>query len=347
MEKQTKQVAFSLGFLASVALEARKSESPQRQQWLGIFEPLAKSLISAMSIPAMISLKTPDSVTKIPQDPGTSSAPAQYHALAGILSEFLSKFYEDLFALETATSLTLDLTAKIAAEAHLIKPEQFPHIWIPLLRELIPVLDRYSIPLTTPQYQHLYTTLLTAYLEKCVGKQPTKPTSLRRPTVSCTCTDCAQLNVFLADPNQRTFRIAVNKKRREHLQSNLGYGYGKIDCTHATERVGSPQTLVVTKTTQAADLARQQWRARKSQAEKVLGAFPRGKLKVLLAGEYERIVRMDGIGEARWVARSRELAGAVNGGQVSGDGLLALRVSAGVKRKAEEPLEVIDLTGED
>lgn len=346
MEKQTEQVAFSLAFLSSIAHEARKSESepPQRHQWLGIYEPLAKALISAMSIPAITSLRTPDSVTRVSQNPGTSSAPAQYHALSGILGDCLSMFYQDLFALETANSLSQDLTAKIAAAAHLIKPEQFPHIWIPLLQQLIPILDKNSIPLSTPEYQHLYTTLLTAYLEKCVGKQPAKPTSLRRPTVSCSCADCARLNIFLADPNQRTFRIAVNKQRRGHLHSNLEHG--RIDCTHVTERVGSPQTLVVTKTTKTADLARRQWAARRTGAEKVLVAFPRGKLRVLLGAEYDRIVKMDGIGEVGWGAPARGVVGAVNGG-LSSDGLLPSRARAGVKRKAEEPLEVIDLTGED
>lgn len=60
------------------------------------------------------------------------------------------------------------------------------------------------------------------------------------------CEDCQELQRFLRDPEARVHRFRVRKDRRQHLHRQID-AHG-CDMTHVTERKGSPQTLVCTKT---------------------------------------------------------------------------------------------------
>jgi 2OG-Fe(II) oxygenase superfamily len=64
--------------------------------------------------------------------------------------------------------------------------------------------------------------------------------------LDCRCADCRQLQSFAEEPAQRVYRFRVRKDRRQHLHQTIE-SY-QMDMTHQTERKGSPQTLVCTKT---------------------------------------------------------------------------------------------------
>lgn len=58
--------------------------------------------------------------------------------------------------------------------------------------------------------------------------------------------DGKELEAFARDPNARVHRFKVRKDRRQHLHRLIEHH--NLDMTHVTERQGSPQTLVCTKT---------------------------------------------------------------------------------------------------
>ena len=94
-----------------------------------------------------------------------------------------------------------------------------------------------------------------AELENRVAAAPQKPLDYRRAAdLSCTCKDCQALAEFLADPEKPQARFPMGKGRRQHLHGVIGSH--DCDCTHVTERRGSPQTLVCTKTTASYEAAR-------------------------------------------------------------------------------------------
>ena len=68
----------------------------------------------------------------------------------------------------------------------------------------------------------------------------------READLGCKCADCRALAAFLHDPSARVGRFPLRKERRQHLHQIIDGR--KCDCTHDTERKGSPQTLVCTKT---------------------------------------------------------------------------------------------------
>ena len=65
----------------------------------------------------------------------------------------------------------------------------------------------------------------------------------------CQCEDCKELVVFAGDPASQTHRFSVRQSRRALLE-NVLKSEG-LDMSHFTERKGSPQTLICTKTRQS------------------------------------------------------------------------------------------------
>ena len=87
-----------------------------------------------------------------------------------------------------------------------------------------------------------------------VEHEPVRPTDYRRPSkLSCNCGDCRELSAFLDNPKEAVHRFRVRKDRRQHLHQIIERHH--CDLTHVTERRGSPQTLVCTKTTASYETA--------------------------------------------------------------------------------------------
>jgi len=68
----------------------------------------------------------------------------------------------------------------------------------------------------------------------------------REAKLDCGCEDCKALAKFLRDPAAKVGRFSIRQDRRQHLHRQIDHN--RCDCTHVTERKGSPQTLVCTKT---------------------------------------------------------------------------------------------------
>lgn len=76
---------------------------------------------------------------------------------------------------------------------------------------------------------------------------PAPPADWRqRVKLGCACEDCRELQAFALDPEAQVHRFRVRMDRRRHLHEQI-QRHG-LDMTHETERRGSPQTLVCTKT---------------------------------------------------------------------------------------------------
>jgi len=76
---------------------------------------------------------------------------------------------------------------------------------------------------------------------------PAAPTDWAQPVqFNCACALCKELRQFAADPKEQVHRFRVRQESRSHLQSIIQMN--GLDMKHETERIGSPQTLVCTKT---------------------------------------------------------------------------------------------------
>lgn len=96
-------------------------------------------------------------------------------------------------------------------------------------------------------------------LEALTAAEPVAPADFRRDAaVRCDCADCKELKAFLKDPAERVHRFRMRQDRREHLEQQIERHGCDADCT--TDRTGSPQTLVCTKTTASFDARLKKYR---------------------------------------------------------------------------------------
>lgn len=116
-------------------------------------------------------------------------------------------------------------------------------------------LERQLAKLATPSAAiSKWVSLCRIALGSRVAAPPRKPLDFRRGAdLSCKCRDCQALAEFLADPEKPQARFPMAKTRRQHLHGVIDSH--RCDCTHITERRGSPQTLVCTKTTASYEAA--------------------------------------------------------------------------------------------
>lgn len=133
-----------------------------------------------------------------------------------------------------------------AAEKIASRPEIFSPVTI-----VVPAIERLCVgrrqmtAAVDSSVRHLWTSAAEFLLLR--SEVPPLPPADWRLNVklSCSCTDCRELQAFAHDPAERVHRFRVKKERRRHLHSMIDRH--RLDMTHVTERVGSPQTLVCTK----------------------------------------------------------------------------------------------------
>jgi len=77
--------------------------------------------------------------------------------------------------------------------------------------------------------------------------EPTEPTDLSRPApIVCRCNECNLVNEFLRNPTQNEHRVRAVEYTRSHVGERIRQF--QCDLAGATEKKGSPYTLVLTKT---------------------------------------------------------------------------------------------------
>ena len=83
-------------------------------------------------------------------------------------------------------------------------------------------------------------------LEALTTAAPQEPTDWRRPAaIACKCADCAELKQFLNDAKEQVHRFRAREDRRRHLEDIIHQH--QCDLSTATDRRGSPHTLICTK----------------------------------------------------------------------------------------------------
>jgi hypothetical protein len=75
--------------------------------------------------------------------------------------------------------------------------------------------------------------------------------------IRCYCADCRELQQFVSNPQEQVHRFRLGKERRQHLHQQITAA--GCDMTHVTERIGSPQTLVCTKTRSSYERAKSEF----------------------------------------------------------------------------------------
>lgn len=218
-----------------------KDKNPQR---LRLCSDLARQLVSAIE----------DWEPKAPK--------RDWQARIVNLRELLALLMQALLTLEEP-DLLVRLIAYILARPKAFDPTT---VQVPALLALKPWLKRAVKHPTRALHRWLDT--LVKELRSRKANPPEKPRDWRRASdTGCKCGDCKDLSRFLKDPKAATLRLPLAKDRRRHLHTVIA-GM-KLDTTHATERRGSPYTLVCKKTRASYERALEAYRTDLDQLSKM------------------------------------------------------------------------------
>ena len=103
---------------------------------------------------------------------------------------------------------------------------------------------------------------------------PESPKDWRQEVkLGCRCEDCRALEAFARDTAAQVGRFRLRQDRRQHLQDISARH--DLDMTHVTERKGSPQTLICTKTRRTYQRQCDQYRADISSLSELAKMPPR------------------------------------------------------------------------
>ncbi|KAH9443303.1 hypothetical protein Pst134EB_027648 [Puccinia striiformis f. sp. tritici] len=229
---QVQATAFLLAFLAGLKKREAAAHFPTSEN-VELRKSFAPRVFNLERTPASIITRAKG---KLASETGIVVSP-----------QALAKFTCDLADLSSmdGTDLLRPFIEQINANCLKFSAEDMRNVWMPFLYQIIPPLASRSVALSGPSYQQLARQFIKRMDDLTLGACPRSGINHRSPQVRCGCGSCAQLNAFLQDTSQRVCRFKVAKAHRQHLHQQID-GAG-IDCTHTTERVGSPQTLVVTK----------------------------------------------------------------------------------------------------
>ena len=136
--------------------------------------------------------------------------------------------------------------------------------------------------------------LWTSVAEFLLGRSeapPGPPTDWRlNVELSCSCPDCQELQYFALDPAERVHRFRVKKERRRHLHSVIDTH--RLDMTHVTDRVGSPQALVCTKDRRSFDRQMKQYQDEITAMRTLLGVAPGSGNAAVLSERMQTAVKL-------------------------------------------------------
>jgi hypothetical protein len=228
----------------------------------------------------------------------------------------------------------------------------FKHLFLPFLRGMLPVWNEKGIALSNPICRDLYQSVLASYSRRFVGEKPPCPEqSWARIGVPCSCRDCQILNSFITNPTQRVGRFPMGKNRRLHIHQQLDRTNGTY--THITERIGNPQTLVVTKTRTEWESKVSAWEARRTESINEFNSYGPETLRELLCDNFQNKTGLSNAESGNERAAKRQKVGVARSGnhhQILSSNLHAQNVGeaakvrgTGTKRKL---IEIVDLTEE-
>jgi 2OG-Fe(II) oxygenase superfamily len=181
-----------------------------------------------------------------------------------------------------------------AAEKVASRPEKFDPVTL-----VVPAIERIcagrqpKIALPDAAIQHLWTSAAEFLLQRS-ETPPLPPMDWRLDVeIKCCCADCLELETFARDAAARVHRFRMKKQRRSHLHGIIDRH--RLDMTHVTERVGSPQTLVCTKDRRTFDRRMKEYRDEIAAMGRLVRMAPKAGTAVLAERMKVAVKRAAGI----------------------------------------------------
>ena len=175
----------------------------------------------------------------------------------------------------------------------------FHEVIFPFLENLPERMQSYNITVSETQ-QKASQHMVLAFLNRCVGKEPAKPTTWTRSTRGCgeaACSLCPKLDEFLKDPKKEIayledVRDQWSRWSKGHLYDLCGpWSRAKHECTPDHQMEDGRKLLRIKKTDSEWAETHKAWEGR---CDRVAGALKHGLVesRPLLGERYDELVEM-------------------------------------------------------
>jgi hypothetical protein len=178
------------------------------------------------------------------------------------------------------------IITNLTTEATTVPVEFFETIYLPGLKALMPMLQATISSSHETVFRRLFQQLLATYVVCYVKDEPKHPQEWSRRPLSCTCSHCQAITPFLLNPVDKTYRMKGLVGNRKHVERGLP----TIGFKCETDKRGSPQTLVITKTPDEYRNEHKAWKLRQNKVSKHLTDLGSNNLRVFLSDMYEPIM---------------------------------------------------------
>lgn len=184
-----------------------------------------------------------------------------------------------------ADELIIKLRTQLPASPFTFDINEFYHLTLPLLLQLLPIFKEHRISLTKPEIQSLYLNCYTTLSCKYVIGPPLRPSTWSRPSHNCGCRICKPIESFLIDSHCRQGMFKVPKCQQWHVQ----YLLRNQDVEHKTLGLKGGYQMEIRKNERSYQIALAAWRERVQNVKATLKCFEEEDLRTLLGSMYDQI----------------------------------------------------------
>lgn len=182
------------------------------------------------------------------------------------------------------------------------------HNFLPYLKQLLVVMQDHFIPLTTPSYQWQFQQIVSLFITRYIGKEPTPlPVDLACPPLGCAanptspygCPTCLKLDAFLVDSHRKQTDVTGGIDAPEHIAAQIeGTDYLQMKViSHSAEQMRS--TIQITKNmmkSEEPDARHDLWTERVVKANDLIQAIcGDAEWKMLLGDKYDECMGLKAV----------------------------------------------------
>ena len=188
------------------------------------------------------------------------------------------------------------LLRQIWLDARIADAPTLQHVFLPYLKQLLMVMHDYLIPLTTQSYQWQFQQVISLFIIRYIGREPTTPSAdFTCPPLGCAgptrpygCATCLELDAFLVDPYRETADVRGGIDAPEHVAAQIqGTDYLQMTTvSHSAEQMTS--TIRITKNkmkTEEPDVRHEMWKERVLKANDLIQAICKDEQWAMLLGD--------------------------------------------------------------
>ena len=181
------------------------------------------------------------------------------------------------------------------------------YVFLPYLKRVLMMMHNYDIPMTTPIYQWQFQRVISLFILRYIGKEPTAisadftcpPLGCSGPTKPYGCRTCLNLDAFLTDPFRQTADVTGDADAAEHVAAQI-QGKNYLQMTVISDSAKQETSTVrITKDerkTEEPNVRHNLWRERVVKANDMIQAICGDEQwKLLLGDKYDECMGLKAV----------------------------------------------------